>query len=99
MRDGSDLCFSGQCLLELVKAEITVIVNIDPFQHRALALAQKVPGHDIGMMLHNREYNLIAFLYESLAKENPTEFNGFVADFVKMISLADLAFKKARTLS
>jgi hypothetical protein len=28
--------------------------------HRALALAQEMPGHDVGMVLHDREHDLVA---------------------------------------
>ena len=31
-----------------------------PLQHRALALAQEVPRHDVGVVLHDREHDLVA---------------------------------------
>ena len=47
-------------LLELVEEEIAVVVDRRPFDHRALALAQEMPRHDVGMVLHDREHDLVA---------------------------------------
>jgi len=55
-------------LLELVEQEIAVLVDRRPFDHRALALTQEVPRHDVGMVLHDREHDLVAFL-DALATE------------------------------
>ena len=40
--------------------EIAVVVDRRPFEHRALALAQEMPGHDVGVVLHDREHDLVA---------------------------------------
>ncbi len=58
----------GQELLELVDQEVAVVVDRRPFDHRALALAQEMPGHDVGVMLHDREHDLVARL-DALAPE------------------------------
>ena len=55
-------------LLEFVDEEMALVVDRRPFDHRALALAQKMPGHDVGVVLHDRENDLVAFL-DALAAE------------------------------
>ena len=37
----------------------TVRLDLHPFQHHPLPLAQEVPGHDVGVMLHHREHDLV----------------------------------------
>ena len=54
-------------LLELLDQEIAVIVDRRPFDHGAMALLQEVPGHDVGMMLHDREHDLVALADVRLA--------------------------------
>ena len=46
-------------LLEFVDEEIALVVDWCPFDHGALALAQEVPGHDVGVVLHDREDDLV----------------------------------------
>ena len=48
--------------IERVEIDAAVIVDIEPFQHRALALAQEMPRHDVGVMLHHRKHDLVAGL-------------------------------------
>ncbi len=55
-------------LLEFVDEEISLVIDRSPFDHRALALAQEVPRHDVGMVLHDREHDLVAGL-DALAAE------------------------------
>ena len=57
-----------QQLLELVEQEIAVLVDRRPLDHRALALAQEMPRHDVGVVLHDREHDLVARL-DALAAE------------------------------
>ena len=47
-------------LLERVEQEVAVVGDRRPFQHRALPLAQEVPGHDVGVVLHDGEHDLVA---------------------------------------
>ena len=47
-------------LLEFVEEEIAVVVDRRPFDDGAAALAMEMPGHDIGMVLHDREHDLVA---------------------------------------
>ena len=68
MRERDHLGARRQELLELVDQEIAVVVDRRPFDHGALPLAQEVPGHDVGMVLHDREHDLVALL-QSLAAE------------------------------
>ena len=58
--DGDDLRALGQRALERIQRERAVVGDIDPFQHRALAFAMEMPGHDIGMMLHHGKHDFIA---------------------------------------
>ena len=46
----------------ILRVEFAQIRDIDPFQHRALALAQEMPRHDVGMMLHDGENDFTARL-------------------------------------
>ena len=68
MGDGDQLGARRQQLLEFVDEEIALVVDRRPFDHRALALAQKMPRHDIGVVLHDREHDLVAGL-DALAAE------------------------------
>ena len=58
----------AQKLLELVDEEMALVVDRRPFDDGALALAQEMPRHDIGMVLHDREHDLVAGL-DALAPE------------------------------
>ena len=68
MGDGDHLGARREQLLEFVDQEIAFVVDRRPFDHRALALAQEMPGHDVGVMLHDREHDLVARL-DALAPE------------------------------
>ena len=54
--------------LEFVEQEISLVVDRRPLDHRALALAQEMPRHDVGVVLHDREDDLVARL-DALAPE------------------------------
>ena len=60
MGDGDHLGARGEQLLELVEQELAVVGDRRPFQHRALPLAQEMPGHDVGVVLHDGEHDLVA---------------------------------------
>ena len=60
MGDGDHLGARADQLLEFVDEEIALVVDRRPFDHRALALAQEMPRHDVGMVLHDREHDLVA---------------------------------------
>jgi len=49
-----------QELLELANQEIAVIIDRRPSNHGALTLTQEVPGHDVGVVLHDREHDFVA---------------------------------------
>ena len=49
-----------QQLLEFVDQEIAFVVDRRPFDHGAMALPEEMPGHDVGMVLHDREHDLVA---------------------------------------
>jgi hypothetical protein len=50
----------GQRLAEIIKIEIALVVDADPDDLRALALAQEMPRHDVGVMLHDGDDDLVA---------------------------------------
>ena len=68
MRDRHHLGARREQLLELVEQEIAVVVDRRPLDHRTLALAQKMPGHDVGMVLHDRQDDLVA-LFDAFGAE------------------------------
>jgi len=45
---------------KVVDVERAVVADARPFQHRALALAQEVPRHDVGVVLHLGQHDLVA---------------------------------------
>ena len=57
--------------------KISLIIDIDPFQDGALALAQKMPWHDIGVMLHDRKHDLVAFPDEGFAEGSRDQIDRF----------------------
>ena len=62
MRDCNQLRFRTDGGIERIDIHRAVIAHIDPFQDRAVPLAQEMPGYDIGMMLHHRQHDLVARL-------------------------------------
>ena len=60
--DGDQLGLGCDGGVQRLDIERTVVAHIDPAQHRALALAQEMPGHDVGVMLHHRQHDLVARL-------------------------------------
>ena len=62
MGDGDQLGLGPDGGVQRLDIEAAVIAHIHPAQHRALALAQEMPGHDVGVMLHHRQHDLVARL-------------------------------------
>ena len=62
MREGDELRLRPDEAGEVIDIQRAVIADARPFQHRALPLAQEVPRHDVGVMLHLGEHDLIARL-------------------------------------
>ena len=62
VRHGDHLGSRRQSCLERVEVEAAVVAHVDEFQHCALPLAQEVPRHDVGVMLQDRDDDLVAFL-------------------------------------
>ena len=57
-----------QQLLEFVEQEIAVLVDRRPFQHGAAPLAVEMPGHDVGVVLEDRQHDLVALADHHAAK-------------------------------
>src|SRR5882724_5647150 len=55
-----DLRSIAQFAFECVKRKGAVVAYIDPTQDRALTFAVEVPRHDVGVMLHHAQHDLIA---------------------------------------
>ena len=60
MGDGDDLRPRRQELLEFVDQEGAVVGDRRPFDDGALPLAEEIPRHDVGVVLHDREDDLVA---------------------------------------
>ena len=65
-----------QQLLEFVEQEVAVLVDGRPFQHRAVPLAVEMPGHDVGVVLHDGEHDLVAFADHHAAEALGHEVDG-----------------------
>ena len=61
LRDRHHFGARAEQLLEFANEEVAVIIDRRPFDHRAETLAEEVPRDDIGMVLHDREHDLVAF--------------------------------------
>ena len=77
MSNGDHLRARREQLFEVVDEEIALVVDRRPFDHRALPLAQEVPRHDIGMVLHDGEHDLVARLDTLAAEGIGDEIDGF----------------------
>jgi hypothetical protein len=60
MRDRHDFGAIGERLFKRLQIEGAVFLDADPFDDRAAPLAMVMPGHDIGMVLHDGQHDLIA---------------------------------------
>ena len=60
MGDGDHLGARGEQRLEFVEQQLAVVGDRRPFQDRALPLLQEIPGHDVGMVLHDGKHDLVA---------------------------------------
>ena len=60
MRYRDDLRSIAQRAFECVKRKGAIVADIDPAQNRALALTMEVPRHDVGVMLHHAQHDLVA---------------------------------------
>lgn len=63
MRNRHQLGFRPDRVNYLLRIKRPGHIAIDPFQHHALTFTQEVPRHDIGVMLHHAEDDLIARLH------------------------------------
>ncbi len=58
--DRHKACPLGKQRAECVHVENTIVVNRHHFQHYACTSFEKLPRHDVGVVLHLREYYLVA---------------------------------------
>ena len=56
-----------------IHIDVTTLVHGDDTYGNATLCSLQLPGHDIGMVLHHRNYNLIAFLHKLLAERGCNE--------------------------
>ena len=59
MGDGHQTGARTDGLQHRLRVQIAIGIHIHPFQHHALAFAQEMPGHDVGVVLHDRQHNLV----------------------------------------
>ena len=59
MRDCDKFCLRSDRVENFLRVQSSRLVHIDPFQNNSLALAQEMPGHNIGVVLHDRENDLV----------------------------------------
>ena len=62
LRDRDQFGARRQRLLEFLDGEIALVVDIDPFDDGAVTFPEEMPGHDVGMVLHDREHDFVAGL-------------------------------------
>ena len=62
MADRHHLSARADQSIQRGKIDCAVIIDIEPSQHRAPALAQEVPRHDVRVVLHNRKHDLVTRL-------------------------------------
>ena len=67
--DGDHLGARRHQLLEFLEQEIAVLVHGRPLDHGAVPLAPVMPGHDVGMVLHDRDQDLVALADVEVAAE------------------------------
>ena len=60
MRDGDQLRLFRQRLFEGFDMEGPIVIDRNPDELRTLPLADEMPRHDIGVMLHDRQNDLVA---------------------------------------
>ncbi len=60
MRDGDDLRLLVEQPVELIHEELAVVVDGDHAQDRAGGVAEHLPRHDVGVVLHVGDENLVA---------------------------------------
>ena len=90
-------------LLESFEVEAAVVVDLEPLQHSAFALAQKMPGNDVGVVLHHRQNNLVAFADMRLAEGSRDQIHGLGRaagenDLVRRFGVEEAAQRLARAL-
>ncbi len=103
VRDGDDLGLGPEQALELVHEQLALVRHRDPLQHRTLALAVEVPRHDVGMMLHDGEHDLVALadLHAAVGRGHEVDGLGSVAgedDLVDARGIEEAAHDLARVL-
>ena len=86
MGDGDELRAVGQALLEFLDVEHAEIVDRHPDQLGALPFADEMPRHDVGMMLHDREHDLVALADVRHAEAIGDRVDRLGRDLVKTIS-------------
>ena len=76
MRDGNDFCTRRDMGLEAVHIKAAIRINRGGNGLCAHTPAQKMPGHDIGMVISNRDQHLIPVFQISIAITMRDEVEG-----------------------
>ncbi len=72
LRDGDHLGARREQRLEFLEQELAPVVHRRPFQDRALALAEIMPRHDVRVVLHDGEHDLVT-LADAVRTAHPPE--------------------------
>jgi hypothetical protein len=65
--DGDDLGPGRQQLLEFLDEKVAILIDGRPLEHDTVPLAVEMPGHDVGVMLHDGEHHFVARLQHHAA--------------------------------
>ena len=103
MRDGDQLRPLRDQLVELVDDELAAVGHRRPRQNRAFPLAQEMPRHDIGVVLHDRDEDFVALADPGFAERPRDEIDGARGiaredDLVRMLGVEEAAHRFARSL-
>ena len=83
--------------------ELAVVRDRRPLEHAALALAVEMPGHDVGVVLHDREHDLVALaeIHGAVGAGDEVDALGGVAredDLLDAWRIEEAAHRLARVL-
>ena len=76
MSDAQQFGAGRQQVRKQIKAQMPGIVNRKDFQPGTFAVAQQLPGHDIGVMLGFRDDNFVSRIQKSLSKTVRNQIEG-----------------------
>ena len=73
----TSLVFGPMMAAKAVDIQTAVLAHGRDLEHTAGGVAQQLPRHDIGMVFHSREDNLVAGLQKGAAEAGGHQIDGF----------------------